>query len=137
MAVVRSSSVTASALCEAAAAAKTQAHCPYSGLRVGAALALADGSVITAANVENSSYPLSVCAETAAVVKAISEGHTRIEAVAISSDAPTVSPCGGCRQVLAEFAGPDVPITFPVDGKPRTVPLGQLLPHAFRLDRHG
>lgn len=125
------------ALFDAASAAKDCAYCPYSGLRVGAAVLCDDGTIVTAGNVENSSFPLSICAEAAAVAKAISEGRTRIAAVAIASDAETISPCGGCRQVILEFADPTIPITFSVDGKQVTKELGALLPDAFDLEEGG
>lgn len=122
------------ALFDAASAAKELAYCPYSGLRVGAAVLCDDGTIVTAGNVENGSFPLSICAEAAAVAKAISEGRRRITAVAIASDAETISPCGGCRQVILEFADPAIPITFPVDGEQVTKELGDLLPNAFDLE---
>ena len=93
------------ALVEAAHAAAEKAHAPYSEFKVGAAVRAADGSIFSGANVENASYPLSLCAERSAVSWMVSAGQREIEAVAIWTDTPEPTPpCGGCRQVLAEFA---------------------------------
>jgi cytidine deaminase len=118
----------------AARAARERAYVPYSGFRVGAAL-LVDGEIFAAPNIENASYPLSVCAERNAVAVAVAAGHRRIEAVAVvgSSEAGMTPPCGGCRQVLYEFGGPGLPVTvesLSADER-RTWTLDQLLPAAF------
>src|SRR2546423_8965904 len=91
-----------SGLLRAAARARKNAYAPYSGYPVGAAV-LAGGRIFAACNVENSSYPLSVCAERNAVAMAVAAGHRRIDAVGIvgGEDRPA-APCGGCRHVLAE-----------------------------------
>src|SRR6266571_2326969 len=96
-------------LLRAAARVREQAYAPYSGYPVGAAV-LAGGRIFAACNLENSSYPLSVCAERNAVAMAVAAGKRRIDAVAIvgGRDRPA-APCGGCRQVLAEFCAPDTP----------------------------
>ena len=103
------SRIDQAALLAAARAAAGHAYAPYSNFRVGAALLFADGAMVSAANVENASYGLSLCAETAAVVRAMGEGRRGgLLAVAISGpDAASISPCGRCRQVLAELAGLD------------------------------
>ena len=125
------------ALMAAARAASANAYAPYSRFRVGAALVFDDGSVVTGANVENASYGLSLCAETVAVARAMSEGRRAgLEAVAVfTPDASTISPCGRCRQVLAELAGADglatVRVTGLENGALRSWTLGELLPHAF------
>jgi cytidine deaminase len=121
-------------LIAAARAARERAYVPYSGFRVGAAL-LADGEVFAAPNIENASYPLSVCAERNAVAVAVAAGHRRIDAVAVvgSSGSGSTPPCGGCRQVLYEFGGPGLRITIEslsADER-RTWTLDQLLPSAF------
>jgi cytidine deaminase len=123
---------------------RVNAHTPYSGFRVGAAL-LAGDEIFAAVNVENASYPLSVCAERNAVAMAVAAGvgsSARAVAVVTDADQPT-PPCGGCRQVLYEFGGPGMAvIAESADGAIRTHwSLDELLPHAFgpsdldRLDR--
>lgn len=103
---------TRDSLIAAARAAASRAYAPYSGFHVGAALGFADGSVVTGANVENASYGLTLCAETVAVGKALSEDwRGKLEAVAViggkagavGAGAP-VTPCGRCRQMLNEVA---------------------------------
>jgi cytidine deaminase len=84
--------------------ARINSYSPYSHYSVGAALLAASGRVYTGCNVENASYGLTVCAERVAVWKGVSEGEKEFTAVAIASD-NSASPCGACRQVLAEFAG--------------------------------
>ena len=92
----------------AARAVLGRAHCPYSGVRVGAALWSSDGRVHTGCNVENASYGLTLCAERSAVVKAVSEGARAFAVLAIATSlARPLLPCGACRQVLVEF-GPDL-----------------------------
>ena len=121
-------------LVEAARAAAEKAHAPYSEFKVGAAVRAADGSIFSGANVENASYPLSLCAERSAVAWMVSAGQREIEAVAIWTDTPEPTPpCGGCRQVLAEFA-PDpatLAITMACPSGERRSTLAELLPDAF------
>lgn len=120
------------ALMEAAAAVMKNAWSPYSKFRVGAALQAADGTIIAGCNVENASYGGTICAERAAVVAAVAAGHRDFVRLALTSDAPEpITPCGMCRQVLAEFA-PDLPITSRgALGNTAAYQLGALLPHAF------
>lgn len=110
---------------------RANAYAPYSKFHVGAAL-LAGGKVFAAANVENASYPLSVCAERNAVAAAVAAGERRIDAVAIAtSDQRPTPPCGGCRQVLHEF-GPDMLVVSETEGGARAEwALADLLPEAF------
>ena len=120
----------------AARAIREKAYVPYSGFHVGAAL-LAGDRVITAVNVENASYPLSVCAERNAVAKAISEGETSIRAVAVVTDATSTPtpPCGGCRQVLREFGEGIAVIAENADGSQRKYwSVAELLPDSFGPD---
>ncbi|MEX0650848.1 MAG: cytidine deaminase [Actinomycetota bacterium] len=113
---------------------RANAHAPYSGFHVGAAL-LAGDEVFAAVNVENASYPMSVCAERNAVAMAVAAGvATGARAVAVVTDADTPTPpCGGCRQVLFEFGGPGMAvIAESADGSARTMwSLGELLPNGF------
>jgi cytidine deaminase len=113
-----------------------RAYVPYSGFHVGAALLNEDGTIRTAVNVENASYPLSVCAERSAVASMVGAGQTKILAVAVATNAahPT-PPCGGCRQVLWEFGDADTPVVAEGAGGARARwRLGELLPHAFGPD---
>jgi cytidine deaminase len=123
-------------LVAAAREIRSRAYAPYSGFHVGAAL-LAGDRVFTAVNMENASYPLSVCAERNAVAKAISEGETSLRAIAVVTDAagaPT-PPCGGCRQVLREFGEGIVVIAENVDGSERKRwTVAELLPDSFGPD---
>jgi homotetrameric cytidine deaminase len=123
-------------LMESAEQAAQNAYAPYSGFRVGAALLLTSGQVVTGVNVENVSFGLTLCAERAALVQAVSQcgPAIRIAAVAIANlnDAPS-PPCGACRQVLAEFILPDAPVLFPAENGPRTVPFSAVLPFAFEM----
>jgi cytidine deaminase len=119
------------------AAAQQAAACsysPYSKFRVGAALQLENGAIVTGTNVENVSYGLTICAEAAAVARAVSEHgpSIRIRAVAVANlnSAPS-PPCGACRQILSEFIAPDAPVAFASEDGPRTMPFRDLLPLAF------
>lgn len=126
-------------LINSAKAARENAYAPYSRFRVGAALRLRDGRVYVGANVENSSYPLSVCAErnavAAAVVAGAQPGDVRAIAIVAHAGLPT-PPCGACRQVLSEFADPDVVVITHnlADGTTAGFPIGDLLPQAFGPD---
>lgn len=116
--------------------AASRAYAPYSGFRVGAALALANGEIVTGANVENVSYGLTICAERSALVSAVSRfgPDIRISAVAVTNLNNAASPpCGACRQVLAEFAEPEAPVVFPAADGIRTLPFAELLPLAFEM----
>jgi len=131
------SQVSHQQLVQAAIDAASNAHCPYSGFRVGAALLAEDGRIYCGVNVENASYGLTICAERSAMCAAITAGARDFEAMAIvaSGDDPP-SPCGACRQVLAEFCSPDFTILLAALAKPDDVAvyrLDELLPHAFTL----
>lgn len=125
---------TVQRLLEVARDFATRAYVPYSGFPVGAAVLTADGSIIGGANIENASYPLTVCGERTAIATAVALGHREIRAVAVSAPkAKGTTPCGGCRQVMNEFKPRDhdlVVIIEEEDG-PELVPLQRLLPQAF------
>jgi cytidine deaminase len=113
--------------------AKKFAYVPYSGFHVGAAVLTSDGRIFTGCNVENASYGASICAERTAVVKAVSEGETKISAIAITSDSNTLTfPCGICRQVIAEFGIPEISlICSNKNGEYKEYSMTDILPHAF------
>jgi cytidine deaminase len=119
-------------LLRAAAEVRKNAYAPYSKFPVGAAV-LSAGRIHAACNVENSSFPLGVCAERNAVAMAVAAGATRIDAVAVvGGGARPSAPCGGCRQVIAEFAAPEAPVLYATpEGEPVTTTIGALLPAAF------
>jgi len=123
-------------LVEQARQAAQNSYSPYSGFRVGAALELTSGEVVTGTNVENASYGLTICAERAALVSAVSQfgPGIRIAAVAIVNlnSAPS-APCGACRQGLSEFILPEALVTFPTANGSYTLPFAELLPFAFSL----
>jgi cytidine deaminase len=121
---------------ELAAKAAEHAYAPYSKFRVGAALLLDDGSVVTGCNVENCSYRLTSCAEQGAIARAVAERGPgiRIRAVAVANlnDAASM-PCGACRQTLSEFSEDAMVVLYPGEsGAAMETTLGELLPHAFR-----
>ncbi|XP_078286860.1 cytidine deaminase-like [Rhinoraja longicauda] len=107
--------------------AKGCAYCPHSKNAVGAALLTEDGKTFTGCSVDNATPSLSACAEQVAVWKAVSEGCLKFKSLGVCSDKKDYTPCGGCRQVLREF-GDKIDIHMQVDGKPKTVPLAELLP---------
>ena len=120
-------------LIQKAKEAKEQAYAPYSGFHVGAALRCKDGTIFTGCNIENSAYGPTNCAERTAIFKAVSEGFREFEAIAIISDSkqPT-APCGVCRQVMAEFFEPDLPVTLVSKDKSTVVmTVKELLPYSF------
>ena len=121
-------------LIKLAVAAQQFAHAPYSNYQVGAALLAESGKIFTGCNVENASYGLSICAERTAIVKAISEGETALEAIVVAT-ANGGTPCGACRQFLAEFCGSETMVIVYNTETNSDVEftLGQLLPNAFDL----
>ena len=120
-------------LLRVAHAAAALAYSPYSKVRVGAALLGADGQVYAGCNVENASYGLTICAERAAVTRAVAAGERRFRAIAIATDRPQgLMPCGACRQVLAEFAPSLAVIVQGTQGPIVRASLAELLPRAFQ-----
>lgn len=120
-----------------ARAAQQRAYAPYSKFRVGAAVQM-NGQIYEGVNVENASFPLCVCAERNAIAAGVSGGGRQLEAVAVCTDAsPPSSPCGGCRQVLVEFAPDPSKVTITAlntQGERRSWTLAELLPDAFSSD---
>jgi cytidine deaminase len=115
-----------------ARAAKRFSHSPYSRFRVGAAVVTSTGKVYTGCNIENSSYGLTVCAERTALFKAVSEGETSFEAIAITSDENDATPpCGACRQVIMDLAGDIDVILSTKSGKLKKLKVSELLPYPF------
>ena len=123
-------------LLRAAEGAMRNAHAPYSNFKVGAALRTPSGAVYTGANVENASYPQGQCAETSAIGALVTAGETEIAAVAVVAEMMDFCPpCGGCRQRLSEFAGPDTPVHLGRPGGERkTFTLAELFPLSFDLE---
>jgi homotetrameric cytidine deaminase len=124
------------ALVHQARRAALHSYSPYSSFRVGAALRLTNGAVVTGTNVENVSYGLTICAERSALVSAVSQfgPEIRVEAVAVANLSDAASPpCGACRQVLAEFILPEAPVVFPAASGLRTLPFSAILPLAFEM----
>ena len=121
---------------DAARAVRENAYAPYSGFKVGAAVRSASGAVYTGCNVENAAYPEGTCAEAGAIAAMVAGGETKIVSVFVIADSPQpVSPCGGCRQKLAEFGGADTPVTLAtVSGEKLETTIGALLPGAFSDD---
>ena len=121
-------------LLAAAIAAREHAYAKYSNFRVGAAVELEDGRIVTGCNVENASYGLTICAERVAIFKAISDGAKprTFRRVAVCADTERLTPpCGACRQILWEFCG-DVPVILTnLHGVTREFTVGRLIPEAF------
>ena len=121
-------------LMDQARQAALHSYSPYSHFKVGAAVRLTTGEIVTGTNVENTSLGLTICAERSAVVRAISQygPEIRIDAVAVANLNDAASPpCGACRQVLGEFILPQAPVVFPAPDGVRTVAFSALLPMAF------
>ncbi len=121
---------------DAATAVRLNAHAPYSNFQVGAAIRSASGTVYVGCNVENVAYPEGTCAEAGAIAAMVAAGETELTEVYVIAGSPLpVTPCGGCRQKLAEFGKGDVPVTMATTGgvEEKTT-LGDLLPGAFTPD---
>ncbi|WP_162300803.1 cytidine deaminase [Alkalilacustris brevis] len=126
-------------LLDAARAVRDLAHAPYSGFPVGAALRSESGAVFVGCNVENVASPEGTCAETGAITAMVAAGQRRILEICIIADSPVpITPCGGCRQRIAEFAGPDTPVIMAtLSGQIERATLGELLPGAFSPRHRG
>jgi cytidine deaminase len=119
------------ALLAAARDARQNAYAPYSQFSVGAALDTGDGQVFLGSNVENASYGLTMCAERVAIGTAVAAGYRDFVAIAVAGpDGVVTSPCGACRQVLAEF-NPNMTVVYTTPDGPVTTTVAELLPHSF------
>jgi cytidine deaminase len=119
--------------------AAESSYSPYSKFRVGAAVLLDDGRIVTGCNIENASYRLTLCAEHTAIARAVSEAgpNLRVRAIAVDNlnNAPS-TPCGPCRQILLEFGSPETWVFAPGPEGPFDARLDELLPFAFRLEHN-
>ena len=123
--------MTDNELIEVAKKYRENAYVPYSKFKVGAAVLTADGKVFGGCNIENSSYPVTNCAERTAIFKAVSEGEKNLVAIAVVADTDgPCSPCGACRQVMAEFKIPKIIMTN-LKGDTKVATLEEILPFAF------
>lgn len=123
-------------LVAAARSVRQNAYAPYSKFKVGAAVLTEDGSLFTGCNVENASYGLTICAERVAATAAVAAGHTRFARIALSLSGGG-TPCGACRQVLAEFCDDDTPVLIDDADQTnvvRTTYVNELLPDRFQFD---
>ncbi|WP_417677239.1 cytidine deaminase [Pseudodonghicola sp.] len=120
----------------AATAVFQNAYAPYSKFKVGAAIRAASGVIYSGCNVENVSYPEGTCAEAGAIAAMVAAGETALTEVYVIADSPMpVSPCGGCRQKLAEFGKGHVPVIMgTIAGEEQVMTLADLLPGAFNTD---
>jgi len=127
-------------LLKAASLASRKAYAPYSRFHVGAALLLRGGRIVTGCNVENASYGLTTCAERVAIQNAVAAGQLDFTAIAVVADGKDIPlPCGACRQVLAEFCDPAMPVLVAKRSFLRKVQvfrLQELLPNVFKLKHH-
>jgi cytidine deaminase len=125
--------VTDAELYAAAAAVRARAYAPYSRFHVGVAILADDGKIYAGCNVENAAYPIGNCAEASAIAAMIAGGGKRIKRVYVTGPGGTpVTPCGGCRQRIREFADLDVTvICHGVEGQPMLTTVGEMLPHSF------
>ena len=123
-------------LFEAARAIQARAYAPYSRFKVGAAIATPDGRVFSGCNVENAAYPVGSCAEAGAIAAMVAASESRIAAIVVMGEGEhLVTPCGGCRQRIREFASPDTPIHVAgPEGIRKSFTLDELLPFSFGPD---
>jgi cytidine deaminase len=121
---------------EAALAARANAHAPYSHFKVGAALLLQNGTVVSGCNVENSSYGGTICAERTAICRAVAQFGTFAPKALVLVTEPAATPCGLCLQVISEFCPPELPIYMSTpSGLGKAIALKELLPHPFGPDK--
>ncbi len=112
---------------------RKNAHAPYSKFKVGAAIRSMNGKIFVGCNVENAAYPQGICAEAGAITAMIAGGENEIKEICVVADSPVpIAPCGGCRQKIAEFCTPDIPVVLAdLKGETKRISMGELLPHAF------
>lgn len=121
-------------LIQRAARAQSQAYAPYSEYSVGAAVLTESGEIFDGINIENAVYPLTICAERVAIFNAVSQGHRSFQAIAVVTKNGG-TPCGSCRQVMAEFGLDTIVFIADTSGKLiDTLTVDQLLPHSFGVD---
>ena len=120
-------------LLDAALRARENAYTPYSGFKEGAAILTPEGDVFAGCNVENAAYPEGTCAEAGAIATMVAAGRTRIAEILIVADSSEpCTPCGGCRQKIAEFAGPDAPVILAgLERERARMSVAEILPGAF------
>jgi cytidine deaminase len=119
-------------LFERAAAARENAHAPFSNFKVGAAVLTETGEIFSGCNVENASYGLTMCAERVAIFKAVSEGARSFQKICIVADTEELTtPCGACRQIIWEFCGDIEIVLTNLHGKTETFQMKELFPRAF------
>jgi cytidine deaminase len=117
---------------EAAAAARENAHAPFSHFKVGAALLTTSDEIVTGCNVENASYGLTMCAERVAIFKAVSENKKEFAKICVVADTDALTPpCGACRQIIWEFCGDVEVLMANLHGESETFQMSELLPKAF------
>ena len=123
----------------AAKAVQAKAYAPYSGFKVGAAIATPEGRVFAGCNVENAAYPVGTCAEAGAISAMLAAGESRIAEIVVMGEGDNlVTPCGGCRQRIREFATGDTPIHIAgPEGVRKSFTLEELLPFSFGPDNLG
>ena len=122
-------------LYEKAREARENAYVPYSGFKVGAAVLGELGKIYQGANIENASYGLTICAERVAITKAVSEGEKKLKAILVIGDTPEpISPCGACRQFMAEFKIETIYLAN-LAGDIKEFILEQILPYYFTLEK--
>lgn len=121
-------------LFEQACAVRENAHAPYSGFKVGAALRSSSGKTFVGCNVENAAYPEGTCAEAGAIAAMVAAGESEIEEICIvAGTSSPVSPCGGCRQKISEFSKPDTVVVLAnPNGETVRKSAGELLPDSFK-----
>ena len=124
------------ALFDAALAIHAKAYAPYSRFKVGAAIRTPSGMIFAGCNVENAAYPQGACAETGAIAAMVAGGEARIAEILVIGDGDLLcTPCGGCRQRIREFAGPETPIHVAgAEGIRKSFTLAELLPYSFGPD---